>query len=118
MTRPAHGTIPMSERIKNLTSADFNETISGSAQPVLVDFWASWCGPCKAIAPILEELAVELDGQIKITKVDVDSNGELAAQFGVQAIPTLLLFKGGQLATRIVGMVNKPNLKAKLQPFL
>jgi thioredoxin 1 len=108
----------MSERIKHLSPTDFNETISTSAQPVLVDFWAAWCGPCKMIAPILDELAVELDGKLQIAKVDVEAHGDLAAQFQVQAIPTLLLFKGGQLATRIVGMVNKPSLKSKLQPFL
>jgi thioredoxin 1 len=108
----------MSALIKNLTTADFNSTISGSPTPVLVDFWAAWCGPCKAIAPILDDLATELNGKLTIAKVDVDTNSELASQFQVQAIPTLLLFKNGQLATRIVGMVNKASLKAKIDPLL
>jgi thioredoxin 1 len=108
----------MSDLIKNLSTQDFASTISGATTPVLVDFWAAWCGPCKAIAPILDELSKELTGKLTIAKVDVDQNGELAAQFQVQAIPTLLLFKNGQLATRIVGMVNKPSLKSKLDPYL
>ena len=103
----------MSDKIAHLDTATFPSAVAG-ATPVLVDFWAPWCGPCKAIAPILDELAVELDGKLKIAKVNVDYNGDLAAQYGVRAIPTMLLFKGGQLAEQFVGMMDKASLKAKL----
>ncbi|HRG56193.1 MAG TPA: thioredoxin [Lacunisphaera sp.] len=103
----------MSEKIAQLDTANFAAGIAG-ATPVLVDFWAPWCGPCKAIAPILDELATELDGKLKIAKVNVDDNGDLAAKYGVRAIPTMLLFKGGQLAEQFVGMMDKASLKAKL----
>ncbi|MSU46892.1 MAG: thioredoxin [Lacunisphaera sp.] len=103
----------MSEKIAQLDNATFPAAIAG-ATPVLVDFWAPWCGPCKSIAPILDELATEMDGKLKIAKVNVDDNGELAAQYGVRAIPTMLLFKGGQLAEQFVGMMDKASLKAKL----
>ena len=103
----------MSEKIAQLDTANFAAGIAG-ATPVLVDFWAPWCGPCKAIAPILDELATDLDGKLKIAKVNVDDNGDLAAQYGVRAIPTMLLFKGGQLAEQFVGMMDKASLKAKL----
>ena len=104
----------MSEKITHLTADTFKATIDGATTPVLVDFWAPWCGPCKAIAPILEELAAELAGQITITKVNVDEHGELAAQYGIRAIPTLLFFKDGQIAEKIVGMTDKASLKAKI----
>lgn len=103
----------MSANILQLDSTNFKTTVAG-ARPVLVDFWAPWCGPCKAIAPILDELATELSGKLTVAKVNVDDNGELAAEFGVRAIPTMLLFKSGQVAEQFVGMMDKATLKAKL----
>jgi len=108
----------MSDKIANLTTATFKSAVAGSSKPLLVDFWASWCGPCKAIAPILEELAVELDGRISIAKVNIDDHSEVAAELDVRSIPTLLLFKGGKEAARLVGMLPKAALKAKLEPLL
>ena len=106
--------INMSEKIANLTTESFKQTVNSSTTPVLVDFWAPWCGPCKAIAPILEELANEMDGKLKIAKVNIDDNDAVAAEFGVRAIPTMILFKGGQVAETLVGMMPKAALKAKL----
>ena len=104
----------MSEKIANLTTESFKAAISSSTTPVLVDFWAPWCGPCKAIAPTLEELATELDGKLTIAKVNIDDNDAVAAEFGVRAIPTMILFKGGKVAETLVGMMPKAALKAKL----
>jgi len=81
---------------------------------VLVDFWAEWCGPCKMVAPILDELATEYSGRVKIAKVNIDDHQSLAAQYGIRAIPTLLLFKGGQVTDQIVGLRSKKDFKAKL----
>ena len=108
----------MSDKISHLTNDTFKSAIASSATPVLVDFWAPWCGPCKAIAPILEELAVEFDGKLSIAKVNIDENNEIAAEFDVRSIPTLLLFKGGAMVNRLVGMMPKAALKAKLAPQL
>ena len=103
----------MSDKIANLSTETFKATIA-SPTPVLVDFWAPWCGPCKAIAPILEELATELDGKIQITKVNVDENDAIATEYSVRAIPTMLLFKGGKVVDQIVGMTPKAALREKL----
>jgi thioredoxin 1 len=104
----------MSDKITNLTDSTFKSAIAATAAPVLVDFWAPWCGPCKAIAPILEELATELGSKVTIAKVNVDENSTVAAEYGVRAIPTMLLFKGGQLVDQIVGLMPKATLKEKL----
>jgi thioredoxin 1 len=104
----------MSEKITHLTADSFQSTVTSSATPVLVDFWAPWCGPCKAIAPILDELATEFDGKLSIAKVNIDDHDSIAAQYGIRAIPTMLLFKNGQVAEQIVGMMPKAALKAKL----
>jgi thioredoxin len=103
----------MSEKIANLTTDTFKSATS-AATPVLVDFWAPWCGPCKAIAPILEELATELDGKVTIAKVNVDDHGAIASEYGIRAIPTMLLFKEGQVVEQFVGMQPKAALKEKL----
>ena len=108
----------MSEKITNLTTESLKGTVASSALPVLVDFWAPWCGPCKAIAPILEELATELDGKLVIAKVNIDENDAAATDHGVRAIPTMLLFKGGKVVETLVGMMPKAGLKAKLTPHL
>jgi thioredoxin 1 len=104
----------MSEKITNLTTESFKSTVNSSTTPVLVDFWAPWCGPCKAIAPILEELATEMDGKLKVAKINIDDHDGVAAEYGVRAIPTMLLFKGGQVAETLVGMMPKATLKSKL----
>jgi thioredoxin 1 len=103
-----------SQHIVTLSTGNFEQEVAKSQTPVLVDFWAEWCGPCKMIAPLLDELAEEKVGQVKIAKVNVDDNQELATRFGIRAIPTLLLFKGGQVKETIVGMTGKKDLEKKL----
>ena len=108
----------MSEKIAELTTESFKTTVTGSTTPVLVDFWAPWCGPCKAIAPVLEELASEFDGKLKITKLNIDDHDAVAAEYGVRAIPTMILFKGGRVAETLVGMMPKATLKAKIETHI
>ncbi len=96
------------------TDANFKDEVINSDLPVLVDFYADWCGPCKMIAPIVSQLADELDGKVKIGKLDVDSNGVTAQQYRVMSIPTLLIFKGGQVVDTVVGAVPKNQLEEKL----
>ena len=104
----------MSDKISHLNTVTFKTAVADTATPLLVDFWAPWCGPCKAIAPILEELATELDGKLRISKVNIDENNEIAAEYNIRAIPTMLVFKGGRVVDQIVGMMPKSALKAKL----
>lgn len=101
--------------IVTLTQENFEKEVLQSAQPVLVDFWAEWCGPCKMLSPILDELAQEYDGRIRIGKVNIDEFQDLAAQYGIHSIPTLLLFKQGQVADQIVGLRSKRDLKASFE---
>jgi len=101
-----------STNIIALTQENFPTEVLQASTPVLVDFWAEWCGPCKMVAPILDELAEEYNGRVKIAKVNIDEQQELATQYGIRAVPTLLLFSRGQVAEQIVGMRGKRELKA------
>jgi thioredoxin 1 len=98
--------------IVTLTQENFAKEVLQSSQPILVDFWAEWCGPCKMLGPILDELAGEYDGRIRIGKVNIDDHQELAVQYGIRSVPTLLLFNQGQVADQIVGLRSKRELKA------
>jgi thioredoxin 1 len=100
----------MSEAIVHVTDASFEDDVLKSDVPVLVDFWAAWCGPCKMIAPILDEIAKEYEGKIKIAKVDVDANSDTPAKFGIRGIPTLMIFKAGAAAATKVGALSKTQL--------
>ena len=101
-----------------VSDTSFNAEVVESDKPVLVDFWAEWCGPCRMIAPILENLADEYAGTLKITKLDVDQNPQTSMQFGVQSIPTMILFKGGQPVERLIGYMPKDRLLNKIKPYL
>ncbi|MBI2246395.1 MAG: thioredoxin [Armatimonadetes bacterium] len=102
----------------HITEQSFEREVLNTALPVLVDFWAAWCGPCRMIAPIVEDLAREYEGRLKVGKVDVDENPDLASRYGVQSIPTLLVFVGGQPFTRIVGYAPKAELKRAIDTAL
>jgi thioredoxin 1 len=100
----------MSEHIVHVTDASFDEEVLGAEVPVLVDFWAEWCGPCKMIAPVLSDLADEYAGKVKVCKVDVDANPDIPPKFGIRGIPTLILFKGGNAEATKVGALSKAQL--------
>ena len=102
----------MSENIKHISDASFDTDVLKSDKPVLVDFWAEWCGPCKMIAPILEDVAKEYAGKIQIAKMDVDANQAIPAKFGIRGIPALMVFTNGQLAATKVGALSKAQLTA------
>ena len=101
-----------SELIKHVSDASFDADVLKSDKPVLVDYWAEWCGPCKMIAPILDEVSRDYDGRLQETKMNVDENRDVPAKFGIRGIPTLMLFKGGQLAATKVGALSKSQLTA------
>jgi len=96
-----------SDKVITLTKDNFEQEVLKSDVPVLVDFWASWCGPCRAVAPVIDELAVEFDGRAKVGKVNVDEEGELTAKFRIMSIPTIMLFKGGQMVEKVIGARSK-----------
>lgn len=104
--------------VKEIGDAVFETEVAKSTLPVLVDFWAVWCGPCRMIAPVVEELSKEYAGKMKFCKVNVDDNNETAVNFGIRSIPTLLLFKNGEIAGQVVGAVSKETLKAKIEEVL
>lgn len=101
-----------------VTSAEFGEHVLNSQVPVLVDFWAEWCGPCKAIGPTVEQLAAEYEGKAKVFKVNVDHEGALAEKYGIMSIPALLVFKGGKVVDQMVGAAPKPQIKALIDRAL
>ncbi|HQF43946.1 MAG TPA: thioredoxin [Ignavibacteriaceae bacterium] len=108
----------MNMKPMEFTDQNFNTEVLQSDKPVLVDFWAVWCGPCKLIAPFVEELAGEFEGKAKVGKLDVDNNQETAIKYGVRSIPTVLIFKAGKVAETIIGAVPKVQLKQKLESVL
>jgi len=101
-----------------ITDANFDSEVLKADTPVLVDFWAVWCGPCKMVAPVVEEIASEYDGKLKVGKLDVDNNPEVSMKFGIRSIPTLMVFKGGKVVEQIIGAVPKRNLVDKVIPHI
>ena len=107
-----------SNNIATITDANFQSEIADNSGLSMVDFWATWCGPCRIIAPFMEQLADEYSGQVKVGKLDVDANQRTAAQFNVRSIPTVLFFRNGQVVDQVVGAVPKPMLERKIQELL
>ncbi len=108
----------MADNISTLTDSSFDEEIQGATEPVLVDFWAEWCGPCRLVAPVLEEIASEHRGKLRVAKVNVDENLDVTRRFAVMSIPTLILFKEGEPQLRLIGAKGKGQLLQELQAFL
>ena len=108
----------MAQAISTLSDTTFDEEVKAAEQPVIVDFWAEWCGPCKMIAPILEEIATEHQGSVRVAKLNVDENPDIARRFDVMSIPTLIVFKDGEPAKRLIGAKGKGQLLQELQEFL
>ena len=104
-----------SEKIQTLTDSNFDQSITTSSKPVLVDFWADWCGPCRRLAPTVDELARDYDGRVVVAKMNVDENPATPMRFSIRGIPTLLLFKGGQIVEQIVGLADKDTLKKMIE---
>ena len=104
--------------VLEVTDATFDQEVLRSEQPVLVDFWAVWCGPCKAIAPIIDSIAATYAGKLKVAKVNVDENSATPSRFGIRGIPALLLFKGGKVADQVVGFVPQETIEEKIQRLL
>lgn len=104
----------MPDHIQHVTDADWNDKVLGAEKPVLVDYWAEWCGPCKMIAPILEEIAEEYQGRVQVCKLDIDANQETPPKYGIRGIPTLMLFRGGEVEATKVGALSKSQLAAFL----
>lgn len=100
-----------SDKVQTLTDANFEHTVNQTAEPILVDFWAEWCGPCRRLSPTVEELANDYNGRVVIAKMNVDENPATPMRFSIRGIPTLLLFKGGQLVDQVVGLADKDQLK-------
>ena len=107
-----------SEKLRTFTDTNFDETVIQSSTPVLVDFWAEWCAPCRRLAPTVEALAVELDGRLTVGKLNVDENPSTAERFSIRGIPTLLIFKGGEIVDSVVGLADKQQVKSLIEKHL